>query len=82
MDLTRDSTDQLGEVLGLSEHLGDALWRVDSSVKQLAGNSGYHFQLLNSVIEVNELQKRRVIARPRPVPPNLRVVDASACVNG
>jgi UDPglucose 6-dehydrogenase len=29
----------------------------------LAGNSGYHFQLLNSVIEVNELQKRRVIAK-------------------
>src|SRR5919199_1076817 len=28
-----------------------------------AGNSGYHFQLLNSVIEVNELQKRRVIAK-------------------
>ena len=30
-------------------------------LKQLAGNSGYHFQLLNAVIEVNELQKRRVI---------------------
>jgi UDPglucose 6-dehydrogenase len=29
----------------------------------LAGNSGYHFQLLNAVIEVNELQKRRVIAK-------------------
>jgi UDPglucose 6-dehydrogenase len=29
----------------------------------LAGNTGYHFQLLNSVIEVNELQKRRVIAK-------------------
>ena len=34
-----------------------------SALKQLAGNSGYHFQLLNSVIEVNELQKRRVIAK-------------------
>jgi UDPglucose 6-dehydrogenase len=32
-----------------------------SSLKLLAGNSGYHFQLLNSVIEVNELQKRRVV---------------------
>jgi UDPglucose 6-dehydrogenase len=31
-----------------------------SALKQLAGNSGYHFQLLNAVIEVNELQKRRV----------------------
>jgi UDPglucose 6-dehydrogenase len=32
-------------------------------LKQLAGNSGYHFQLLNAVIEVNELQKRRVISK-------------------
>ncbi|HWE59444.1 MAG TPA: UDP-glucose/GDP-mannose dehydrogenase family protein [Solirubrobacteraceae bacterium] len=34
-----------------------------TALKQLAGNSGYHFQLLTSVIEVNELQKRRVIAK-------------------
>ncbi len=34
-----------------------------SALKQLAGNSGYHFQLLNAVIEVNELQKRRVISK-------------------
>src|SRR5215208_5243618 len=34
-----------------------------TALKQLAGNSGYHFQLLNSVIEVNELQKRRVMAK-------------------
>ena len=34
-----------------------------TALKQLAGNSGYHFQLLNSVIEVNELQKRRVISK-------------------
>jgi UDPglucose 6-dehydrogenase len=34
-----------------------------NALKQLAGNSGYHFQLLNSVIEVNELQKRRVIGK-------------------
>ncbi|MEA2226230.1 MAG: UDPglucose 6-dehydrogenase [Solirubrobacteraceae bacterium] len=33
------------------------------ALKQLAGNSGYHFQLLTSVIEVNELQKRRVIGK-------------------
>jgi len=33
------------------------------ALKQLAGNSGYHFQLLTAVIEVNELQKRRVIAK-------------------
>jgi UDPglucose 6-dehydrogenase len=34
-----------------------------TALKQLAGNSGYHFQLLNSVIEVNELQKRRVVQK-------------------
>jgi UDPglucose 6-dehydrogenase len=33
------------------------------ALKQLAANSGYSFQLLNAVIEVNELQKRRVIAK-------------------
>jgi UDPglucose 6-dehydrogenase len=34
-----------------------------SSLKQLAGNTGYHFQLLTAVIEVNELQKRRIIGK-------------------
>ncbi|HUF02243.1 MAG TPA: UDP-glucose/GDP-mannose dehydrogenase family protein [Gaiellaceae bacterium] len=33
------------------------------ALKQLAANSGYNFQLLNAVIEVNELQKRRVIGK-------------------
>jgi UDP-glucose 6-dehydrogenase len=33
------------------------------ALKQLASNSGYHFQLLAAVIEVNELQKRRVIGK-------------------
>jgi UDPglucose 6-dehydrogenase len=34
-----------------------------SALKQLAGNSGYHFQLLTAVIEVNELQKRRTVGK-------------------
>src|SRR5919204_3812810 len=38
--------------------VGDSL-----ALKQLAANSGYNFQLLNAVIEVNELQKRRVIGK-------------------
>jgi UDPglucose 6-dehydrogenase len=33
------------------------------ALKQLAGNSGYHFQLLSAVIQVNDLQKRRVIGK-------------------
>ena len=34
-----------------------------AALKQLAGNTGYHFQLLTAVIEVNELQKRRTISK-------------------
>ncbi|MGB7686162.1 MAG: nucleotide sugar dehydrogenase [Solirubrobacterales bacterium] len=34
-----------------------------SALKMLAGNTGYHFQLLTAVIEVNELQKRRVVGK-------------------
>jgi UDPglucose 6-dehydrogenase len=34
-----------------------------TALKQLAANTGYHFQLLSAVIEVNELQKRRVISK-------------------
>src|SRR2546421_1460941 len=34
-----------------------------SALKQLARNSGYHFQLLTAVIEVNELQKRRTVGK-------------------
>jgi UDP-glucose 6-dehydrogenase len=33
------------------------------ALKQLASNSGYHFQLLAAVIEVNELQKKRVVGK-------------------
>jgi UDPglucose 6-dehydrogenase len=33
------------------------------SLRQLAANSGYHFQLLTAVTEVNDLQKRRTIGK-------------------
>jgi UDPglucose 6-dehydrogenase len=61
--------------MGLDERIGHSFLRAGigyggscfpkdvSSLKQLAGNTGYHFQLLTSVIEVNELQKRRVISK-------------------
>jgi UDPglucose 6-dehydrogenase len=42
---------------------GSCLPKDVSALKQLAGNSGYHFQLLSAVIEVNELQKRRAIGK-------------------
>ena len=42
---------------------GSCLPKDVSGLKQLAGNSGYHFQLLTAVIEVNELQKRRLVGK-------------------
>ena len=66
---------RVAEGIGLDHRLGPHFLRAgigyggscfpkDSlALKQLASNSGYHFQLLTAVIEVNELQKRRVIAK-------------------
>jgi UDPglucose 6-dehydrogenase len=66
---------KVAEGVGLDHRLGPYFLRAgigyggscfpkDSlALKQLASNSGYHFQLLSAVIEVNELQKRRVIGK-------------------
>jgi UDPglucose 6-dehydrogenase len=66
---------KVAEGVGLDHRLGPHFLRAgigyggscfpkDSlALKQLASNSGYHFQLLSAVIEVNELQKRRVIGK-------------------
>ena len=66
---------KVAEGVGLDNRLGPHFLRAgigyggscfpkDSlALKQLASNSGYHFQLLSAVIEVNELQKRRVIGK-------------------
>jgi UDPglucose 6-dehydrogenase len=68
----------VGEVargMGLDARIGSAFLRAGigyggscfpkdvSALKMLAGNTGYHFQLLTAVIEVNELQKRRVVGK-------------------
>jgi UDPglucose 6-dehydrogenase len=68
----------VGEVargMGLDQRIGSSFLRAGigyggscfpkdvSALKMLAGNTGYHFQLLTSVIEVNELQKRRVVGK-------------------
>jgi UDPglucose 6-dehydrogenase len=42
---------------------GSCLPKDVTALKQLAGDSGYHFQLLSAVIEVNEMQKRRVVGK-------------------
>jgi len=70
----------VGEVargMGLDERIGSSFLRAGigyggscfpkdvTALKMLAGNTGYHFQLLTAVIEVNELQKRRVVGKLR-----------------
>ncbi len=67
--------DEVARGMGLDRRIGASFLRPGigfggscfpkdvSALKQLAGNTGYHFQLLASVIEVNELQKRRVIGK-------------------
>ena len=74
-ELTGADVTKVAEGVGLDHRLGPHFLRAgigyggscfpkDSlALKQLASNSGYHFQLLSAVIEVNELQKRRVIAK-------------------
>ncbi|MGN6276173.1 MAG: UDP-glucose dehydrogenase family protein [Solirubrobacterales bacterium] len=66
---------QVAKGMGLDERIGTAFLRAGigyggscfpkdvSALKMLAGNTGYHFQLLTSVIEVNELQQRRVVGK-------------------
>jgi UDPglucose 6-dehydrogenase len=72
-EVTGADVAKVAEGVGLDHRLGPHFLRAgigwggscfpkDSlALKQLASNSGYHFQLLSAVIEVNELQKRRVV---------------------
>ena len=65
----------VAEGMGLDERIGPKFLRAGVgwggscfgkdvlSLKQLAGNTGYHFQLLTAITEVNELQKRRTIGK-------------------
>ncbi|MDQ3668770.1 MAG: UDP-glucose/GDP-mannose dehydrogenase family protein [Actinomycetota bacterium] len=74
-ELTGADVEQVARGVGLDHRLGPHFLRAGigyggscfpkdaSALKQLASNSGYHFQLLSAVIEVNELQKRRVVAK-------------------
>jgi UDPglucose 6-dehydrogenase len=74
-ELVGADVEQVARGVGLDHRLGPHFLRAGigfggscfpkdvSALKQLAGNSGYHFQLLSAVIEVNELQKRRVVGK-------------------
>jgi UDPglucose 6-dehydrogenase len=67
--------EEVARGMGLDERIGPSFLRAGigyggscfpkdvSALKMLAGNTGYHFQLLTAVIEVNELQKRRVVGK-------------------
>jgi UDPglucose 6-dehydrogenase len=66
---------KVAEGMGLDDRIGPKFLRAGigwggscfgkdvTALKKLAANSGYQFQLLNASLEVNELQKRRVIAK-------------------
>jgi UDPglucose 6-dehydrogenase len=74
-ELVGADVEQVAEGIGLDHRLGPHFLRAGigfggscfpkdiTALKQLAGNSGYHFHLLSAVIEVNELQKRRVVGK-------------------
>jgi UDPglucose 6-dehydrogenase len=74
-EMTGADVEQVARGMGLDRRLGPHFLKAGlgyggscfpkdvAALKQLAGNSGYHFQLLTAVIEVNELQKRRVVAK-------------------
>jgi UDPglucose 6-dehydrogenase len=74
-ELTGADVGEVARGIGLDQRIGPHFLRPGigfggscfpkdvTALKQLAGNSGYHFQLLTAVVEVNELQKRRVIAK-------------------
>src|SRR5919197_887968 len=74
-ELVGADVEQVARGMGLDRRIGEHYLRAGigfggscfpkdiSFLKLLAGNSGYHFQLLNAVIEVNDLQKRRVVSK-------------------
>jgi UDPglucose 6-dehydrogenase len=66
---------KVAEGMGLDDRIGPKFLRAGigwggscfgkdvTSLKKLAANTGYQFQLLNASLEVNELQKRRIVAK-------------------
>jgi UDPglucose 6-dehydrogenase len=65
----------VAEGMGLDDRIGPKFLRAGigwggscfgkdvTALKKLAANTGYQFQLLNASLEVNELQKRRIVAK-------------------
>ena len=76
-ELVEADIDEVARGVGLDSRIGRQFLRAGIgyggscfpkdalALKQIAANSGYHFQLLSAVIDVNELQKRRVVQKLR-----------------
>ncbi len=74
-EATGADVEEVARGMGLDRRVGSSYLRAGlgyggscfpkdvSFLKLLAGNSGYHFHLVNAVIEVNELQMRRPIQK-------------------
>src|SRR6187401_2414839 len=74
-EVTGANVTELARGIGLDDRIGPKFLQAGlgfggscfpkdvTALKQLAGNTGYHFQLLTAVIEVNELQKRRIMKK-------------------
>jgi UDPglucose 6-dehydrogenase len=74
-ELVGADVEQVAQGMGLDRRIGTHYLRAGlgyggscypkdmSFLKLLAGNSGYHFHLVSSVLEVNELQMRRPVAK-------------------
>src|SRR4051795_4792840 len=74
-EVTGADVTEVAKGIGLDERIGPKFLQAGigfggscfpkevTAPKQPAGNAGYHFQLLASVLEVNDLQKRKVIQK-------------------
>jgi UDPglucose 6-dehydrogenase len=74
-ELVGADVEKVARAMGLDERIGTRYLRAGlgyggscypkdtSFLKLLAGNSGYHFHIVNATIEVNELQMRRPVGK-------------------
>jgi UDPglucose 6-dehydrogenase len=74
-ELVGADVEKVAHAMGLDERIGTRYLRAGlgfggscypkdtSFLKLLAGNSGYHFHIVNATIEVNELQMRRPVGK-------------------
>jgi UDPglucose 6-dehydrogenase len=74
-ELVGADVEKVAHAMGLDERIGTRYLRAGlgyggscypkdtSFLKLLAGNSGYHFHIVNAAMEVNELQMRRPVAK-------------------